>query len=108
MHFQELNFITSNKNKLAEVQAILGEIVPLKSQSVDLTEIQGTIEEISKDKCRRAAEVVSLESLHPDSQVLTFDYVKGGWASLDGGYMSLLQCSERATRAIYVTPNYST
>lgn len=53
-----LNFITGNKNKLAESQAILGSIIPLKSQSLNLTEIQGTIEEISKDKCRRAAEIV--------------------------------------------------
>lgn len=55
---RELNFITGNRNKLAEVRAILGEIVPLKSRSLDLAEIQGTIEEISLDKCRRAAEAV--------------------------------------------------
>ena len=57
---KELNFITGNKNKLAEVQAILAPTgVDLKNQSVDLLEIQGTIEEISKDKCRRAADTVS-------------------------------------------------
>ena len=55
-----LNFITSNKNKLAEVRAVLDGMVDLRSQSVELLEIQGTIEEISKDKCRRAAEAVSL------------------------------------------------
>lgn len=65
---KELNFITGNKNKLAEVQAILSETpVQLQSQNVDLVEIQGTIEEISTDKCRRAAEAVCclarLESL---------------------------------------------
>lgn len=54
----KLYFITSNKNKLAEVQAILGDIIPLESQSLDLVEIQGTIEEISKDKCRQAAAMV--------------------------------------------------
>ena len=58
---KKLNFITGNKNKLAEVKAILGDTVDLHSQSLDLVEIQGTIEEISKDKCRRAAEAVSLE-----------------------------------------------
>lgn len=63
MPLEELNFITGNRNKLIEVQAILGEIIMLKSQSVELTEIQGSIEEISKDKCRRAAEVVSLSLL---------------------------------------------
>lgn len=56
---KELNFITGNKNKLAEVQAILAETpVKLQSQAVDLVEIQGTIEEISTDKARRAAEAV--------------------------------------------------
>ena len=54
----ELNFITGNKNKLSEVQAILDGIIELKNQSLDLPEIQGTIEEVSKDKCKRAAEIV--------------------------------------------------
>ena len=67
-----LNFITGNRNKLAEVQAILGEIVPLKSQSLDLAEIQGTIEEISIDKCRRAAEVVRAQP-RPSSNVYMFE-----------------------------------
>ncbi|CAG8973806.1 hypothetical protein HYALB_00006351 [Hymenoscyphus albidus] len=53
-----LNFITGNKNKLTEVKAILGSIVDLQSQALDLIEIQGTIEEISLDKCRRAAEAI--------------------------------------------------
>lgn len=58
---KQLNFITGNKNKLAEVQAILAPTgVDLKNQSLDLLEIQGTIEEISHDKCRRAAEQVCI------------------------------------------------
>jgi len=55
---KELNFITGNKNKLAEVKAILGDTVILKSQALDLLEIQGTIEEISLHKCRTAADLV--------------------------------------------------
>lgn len=58
MALKELNFITGNKNKLQEVQAILGNIIQLRSQSLDLVEIQGTVEEVSVDKCRRAAEEV--------------------------------------------------
>ena len=58
MPLKELNFITGNKNKLSEVKAIVGDLVPLQSQSLDLTEIQGNIEDISKDKCRRAAAIV--------------------------------------------------
>ncbi|PQE30736.1 putative inosine triphosphate pyrophosphatase protein [Rutstroemia sp. NJR-2017a WRK4] len=55
-----LNFITGNKNKLTEVKAILGDTIELQSQKLDLVEIQGSIEEISSDKCRRAAEIVIL------------------------------------------------
>jgi len=55
---KQLNFITGNKNKLIEVEAILGDTVDLQSKAIDLVEIQGTIEEISTDKCRRAAEAV--------------------------------------------------
>lgn len=57
---RKMNFITGNKNKLAEVRAILGSIVEVDNQSVDVPEIQGTIEEIAKEKCRRAAEVVRM------------------------------------------------
>ncbi|KAF7189941.1 Inosine triphosphate pyrophosphatase [Pseudocercospora fuligena] len=68
-----LNFITGNKNKLAEVQAILSKNpVQLQSQSVDLLEIQGTIEEISKDKARRAAEAIQGPVLVEDT-CLCFD-----------------------------------
>ena len=56
---KELNFITGNANKLAEVQAILSSTpVKLQSQAIDLPEIQGTIEEISRHKARTAAEAV--------------------------------------------------
>jgi inosine triphosphate pyrophosphatase len=57
-----LNFITGNANKLAEVQAILAEVhgLTLQSKAVDLPELQGSIEEISLDKARRAADVVGL------------------------------------------------
>lgn len=56
---KSLNFITGNKNKLAEVQAILAPTgVKLSNQSIDLPELQGTIEEISLAKCEQAAKVV--------------------------------------------------
>lgn len=58
MPVKELNFITGNANKLVEVKAILGDTVLLSSKSLDLPEIQGTIEEIALDKCRRAADIV--------------------------------------------------
>ncbi|KAJ4363319.1 nucleoside triphosphate pyrophosphohydrolase ham1 [Ascochyta clinopodiicola] len=55
---KHLNFITGNKNKLAEVQAILAGVIELRNQNVDLVEIQGTVEEVTLDKARRAAEAV--------------------------------------------------
>lgn len=55
-----LNFITGNKNKLSEVRAILGDAVVVDNKSVDVPEIQGTIEEIAKEKCRRAADAVCM------------------------------------------------
>lgn len=55
-----LNFITGNTNKLAEVRAILADTpVEVQNQAVDLEEVQGSIEEISRDKARRAANEVS-------------------------------------------------
>jgi len=54
-----LNFITGNANKLREVKAMLGDTIELRNEALDLVEIQGTIEEVSIDKCRRAAELVS-------------------------------------------------
>ncbi|KAL2036967.1 hypothetical protein N7G274_010252 [Stereocaulon virgatum] len=62
-----LNFITSNANKLSEVQTILNGIVPLSSQALEITEIQGTIEHVSRDKCRRAADIVGGPVLTEDT-----------------------------------------
>ena len=57
-----LNFITGNANKLGEVRHILADVpgLELQSKNVDGKEIQGTIEEIARDKCVRAAIAVSL------------------------------------------------
>ncbi|KAK5993147.1 Inosine triphosphate pyrophosphatase [Cladobotryum mycophilum] len=50
-------FITGNSNKLREVKSILEPRIEVQSQSLDLEEIQGTIEEVTESKCRRAAEL---------------------------------------------------
>ncbi|PLB51781.1 inosine triphosphate pyrophosphatase [Aspergillus steynii IBT 23096] len=73
---RKMNFITGNKNKLAEVRAILGSVVEVDNQSVDVPEIQGTIEDIAKEKCRRAAEVVGGPVLTEDT-ALEFRALKG-------------------------------
>ncbi|MCJ1429212.1 nucleoside triphosphate pyrophosphohydrolase ham1 [Sticta canariensis] len=72
----ELTFITGNHNKLAEVQAILGDTVSLKSQSLNLTEIQGSIENIARDKCGRAVEIMQGPVLIEDT-CLCFNALKG-------------------------------
>ena len=62
---KKLNFITGNKNKLGEVRAILGNAIEVDNQGLDIPEIQGTIEEIAREKCMRAAEVVNMVILFP-------------------------------------------
>ncbi|XP_012257742.2 inosine triphosphate pyrophosphatase [Athalia rosae] len=53
-------FVTGNAKKLEEVIAILGKNFPkeVTSRKIDLPEYQGEIEEICRDKCRAAAEIV--------------------------------------------------
>lgn len=53
-----VNFITGNANKLSEVKAILEPAIQVNSQAIDVEEIQGSIEEVTQAKCRKAAEVV--------------------------------------------------
>ncbi|KAK5989707.1 Inosine triphosphate pyrophosphatase [Cladobotryum mycophilum] len=69
MEIKQLNFITGNKDKLTVMKAILGDTVNLQSQSLDLVEIQGTIEQISVDKCRRAADAVKGPVLIEDTSL---------------------------------------
>lgn len=57
-----VNFITGNKNKLGEVKAILEPAIEVRSEALDLIEVQGTLEEVTIAKCRAAAEQVSLLS----------------------------------------------
>ena len=54
-----VNFITGNANKLLEVKLILEPTIEVRSQAIDVEEVQGTIEEVTKSKCRKAAELVS-------------------------------------------------
>ncbi len=96
---KELNFITGNKNKLLEVQAILGDTVDLKNQSLDLLEIQGTVEEVTIDKCKRAADIVGFLKA-PRLCLYTRLTVAGARSSAGGGYMSLLQSDERPPRTV--------
>jgi inosine triphosphate pyrophosphatase len=53
-----LVFVTGNQHKISEVKAILGHSAVIKTASLDLPEIQGTLEEITREKCRVAARKV--------------------------------------------------
>lgn len=89
MAFEQITLVTGNKNKLSEVNAILGDAIRLKSQSLHCTctayrttrltsvvEIQGTIEEISVDKCRRAASILR-EPVVVEDTCLAFNALGG-------------------------------
>ncbi|KAJ1977647.1 acetyl-coenzyme A synthetase 2 [Dimargaris xerosporica] len=71
-----LVFVTGNQNKLREVQAILGDVVPIESQALDLPELQGTTAEVSADKCRRAAEIIKGPVITEDTS-LCFNAMNG-------------------------------
>eukprot|EP00668_Euglena_longa_P041792 GGOE01055057.1.p1 GENE.GGOE01055057.1~~GGOE01055057.1.p1 ORF type:complete len:202 (+),score=71.27 GGOE01055057.1:24-608(+) len=69
-------FVTGNQNKLVEVQAILADSVEVHALKVDLPELQGEPEEISREKCRLAAAQVDAPVLVEDT-CLCFHAMKG-------------------------------
>ena len=76
MPIRTLNFITGNTGKRDEVRAILGDLVEVHSQAVDVPEIQGNIMDIAKEKCRKAAEAIDAPALTEDT-ALEFKALKG-------------------------------
>lgn len=61
MALREISLITGNANKLADVKEILEPRgFHVKSQALDIPELQGSIEEITIAKCKRAAELVRI------------------------------------------------
>ncbi|KAL1932801.1 hypothetical protein VTP01DRAFT_8479 [Rhizomucor pusillus] len=72
----KLAFVTGNKNKLAEVQAILAGTINVESHKIDLPELQGTTQDIAKQKCRQAAEILNGPCITEDT-CLCFDAMNG-------------------------------
>ncbi|MCJ1406456.1 nucleoside triphosphate pyrophosphohydrolase ham1 [Ptychographa xylographoides] len=116
MGLRKVVFVTGNKNKLSEVKAILGDTVDLSSQSLDLDEIQGTIEEISLDKCRRAAIAINGPVLVEDTALcfnalreLPGPYIRWFFTAigLDGLNNLLLAYDDKSAQAV-CTFAYST
>ena len=56
----EIAFVTGNQNKLEEVQAILGDEFPFQliAKKLDLPELQGEPEDVSKAKCLLAVKEI--------------------------------------------------
>jgi inosine/xanthosine triphosphate pyrophosphatase family protein len=52
-------FVSSSAQKISDVRYYLGDAVEIESAEIDLPELQGTVEEIAKDKCRKAANTAS-------------------------------------------------
>lgn len=77
-----VTFVTGNAKKLEEVKAILGQSIPFQSLKLDLPELQGEPEDISKEKARLAAIQVNGPVLVEDT-CLCFNALKG----LPGPYM---------------------
>mmetsp|Transcript_18688 Transcript_18688/g.37984 ORF Transcript_18688/g.37984 Transcript_18688/m.37984 type:complete len:238 (-) Transcript_18688:27-740(-) len=76
MAARAVTFVTGNANKLKEVQAIMGSAVPMVNKNLDLPELQGTPEDVSKEKCKLAAEKVDGPVLVEDTS-LCFNALNG-------------------------------
>jgi hypothetical protein len=86
-----------------QVQAILEGVIELKNQNIDLVEIQGTVEEVTTDKCRRAAEAVC-GSFYPFvSRPMTDQTSIDQRPRARRRHMSLLQSYERPPRTLHVS-----
>lgn len=71
-----MTFVTGNANKLREVKAILEPTIQVESKSLDIDEIQGSINEITQSKCRKAAELIGGPVLVEDT-ALCFNSLGG-------------------------------
>ncbi|KAL8171429.1 hypothetical protein V2J09_023233 [Rumex salicifolius] len=71
-----VTFVTGNPKKLEEVKEILGNSIPFQSLKLDLPELQGEPDDISKEKARLAAAQVNGPVLVEDT-CLCFNALKG-------------------------------
>lgn len=68
--------ITGNANKLREVKEMLEPAISVHSRDLDIVEIQGSIEDITRTKCQKAADLVNGPVLVEDT-ALCFQALKG-------------------------------
>ncbi len=82
---KNLVFLTSNAGKLREFQAVMSNVPDLTVSNrgdIDIDEIQGTIEEIARDKASKGAQAINGPVLTEDT-ALEFKALNG----LPGPYM---------------------
>ncbi|KAF9940899.1 hypothetical protein BGZ65_005807 [Modicella reniformis] len=91
---QKLLFVTGNKNKLEEMQFLLGGHFQLESANIDLPELQGSSFEIAREKCKKAAEI----AIYVEDTGLGFNAIKGLPGPYTHGYRedlsSVASCSK--------------
>ncbi|OJK01816.1 hypothetical protein ASPACDRAFT_42079 [Aspergillus aculeatus ATCC 16872] len=110
-----LTLVTGNRHKISELNAILGSSVILNATDLDLPEIQGTVEEITREKCRVAAEKIAGPVLVEDSALemhalnrLPGPYVKAFVESVGNeGLYKMLAAFEDKTAEAVCTIGYS-
>eukprot|EP01113_Clastostelium_recurvatum_P040081 TRINITY_DN6198_c0_g1_i2.p1 TRINITY_DN6198_c0_g1~~TRINITY_DN6198_c0_g1_i2.p1 ORF type:complete len:190 (+),score=17.93 TRINITY_DN6198_c0_g1_i2:18-587(+) len=73
---RSITFVTGNKKKLEEVRAILGDSFNIVSQNIDLPELQGEPQDISREKCRLAYSQIKGPVMVEDTG-LCFNAMKG-------------------------------
>ncbi|KAL4765812.1 non-canonical purine NTP pyrophosphatase [Aspergillus foveolatus] len=111
----DIVFITGNPHKVLEVKSILGDSVCIRPVALDLREIQGTSEEIVRDKCRTAAEMIGGPVLVEDSALemhalnrLPGPYVKAFVGAIGNlGLCRLLEPYENKAAEAVCTLGYS-
>eukprot|EP00164_Ancoracysta_twista_P003803 GFYU01005099.1.p1 GENE.GFYU01005099.1~~GFYU01005099.1.p1 ORF type:complete len:183 (+),score=70.89 GFYU01005099.1:35-583(+) len=69
-------FVTGNAKKLEEVKAIIGDSLELTNKKIDLPELQGDPEEVSKEKAKLAAAELGGPALVEDT-CLCYNALKG-------------------------------
>lgn len=76
---KSITFVTGNIKKLEEVVAILGSNFPrtLRHQSLDLAELQGTPEEVSRYKCIEASRLLPGTPVLIEDTCLCFNALSG-------------------------------
>jgi inosine triphosphate pyrophosphatase len=72
----KLNLITGNANKVREITRIMGDSCTIVNHKLDLPEIQGEAEEIARDKCQRAVDIIQGPVVIEDTSI-GFDALNG-------------------------------